>query len=152
MNAAAQAIEVQTELGAFHELGKAYTALAIAQTRRGHLEEATVSFQTAAEALERARYRSGRARAELFCAFLHARRGRLDAALASARWSVEELIAAEVYPTLIMMAEQFLEAIAMADPEISAAAERARGQIQPLDSLDTLQARTAALVTALLES
>jgi hypothetical protein len=52
---AAEAIEAQTELGAHHEIGKAFTALAIAQFRLGQHGPAAVSFQTAAEALERAR-------------------------------------------------------------------------------------------------
>jgi tetratricopeptide (TPR) repeat protein len=148
---AAEAIEVQSELGAFHELGKAYTALAIAQTRLGQHDEATVSFQTATEALERARYRSGRARAELFRAFLHARTSDVDAALASARWAVQELLVAEVYPSLIMMTGQFLETIGIADREITEAAHHACRQIQPLDSLTALRERTGKLVVDLLE-
>jgi tetratricopeptide (TPR) repeat protein len=151
VNTAADAIEVQSELGAFHELGKAYTALAIAQTRLGQHDEATVSFQTATEALDRARYRSGRARAELFRAYLYARTGDVDAALASARWAVQELLVAEVYPSLIMMTGQFLETIGIADPEITEAAHRASRQIQPLDSLSALRERTGRLVVDLLE-
>lgn len=148
--AIAAAIETQQDLGAQHELGKAYTALAVAQLRLGQYEQSAVSFQTAIEALERARYRSGRARAELFRALLYAHAGDRDTAARAARWSVAELIEADVYPTLIMMAGQFLHAIGVRDEYVEAAARRARGQIQAPDSPTAFEARTAALVAALL--
>jgi tetratricopeptide (TPR) repeat protein len=75
IDAAARAIETQQDLGALHELGKAYTALAIAQLRLGELPEAAAALDLACESLDRARYRSGRARAELIRAFVNARRG-----------------------------------------------------------------------------
>ncbi|MFI0352901.1 hypothetical protein [Actinomadura sp. 9N407] len=151
IDAAAEAIEAHSELGVQHELGKAYTALAIAQLRLRQHHEAAVSFQTAAEALERAQYRSGRARAELFRAFLYVRTNDLERAATSARWAVHELLEAEVYPTLVMLAAQLLNAIGAPDEHVTIAAHSARGQLDPLDSTAALEARTEALVMALLE-
>jgi tetratricopeptide (TPR) repeat protein len=148
IRAAAAAIEKQLEHGAQHELGKAYTALAVAQLRLGQHEESAVAFRAAVEALERARYRSGRARAELFRALLYAQTGDFNKAASAARWSVAELIQADVYPTLIMLAGQFLHTIGIADEYVDAAAHRARGQIQ-IPAAD-FEARTAALMSALL--
>ncbi|MBW8485546.1 hypothetical protein [Actinomadura parmotrematis] len=148
---AGEAVETHRELGALHELGKAYTAMAIAHTHLGGFDEAAVAFRSAADALDRARYRSGRARAELFRALLYIRTGYTDHALASARWAVNELIEAEVYPTLIMMAEQVLDAIGVQDAYIASAARDARTRIDALDSLDALRRRSALLVAGMLE-
>ncbi|MGH3393037.1 MAG: hypothetical protein ACRDOO_29580 [Actinomadura sp.] len=150
IGAAAEAIEVQRDMGAMHELGKAYTALAIAQVSLGRHDEAAASFQSATDTLERARYRSGRARAELFRAVLYARTGHVEQAAASTRWAVSELVEAEVYPTLIMMAYQFLDRVGVADDAVTTAAQEARGQTHALDSLDALQDRITHLVSALL--
>ncbi|MFC4053900.1 tetratricopeptide repeat protein [Actinomadura syzygii] len=151
VTAAADAIEAQTELGAHHEIGKAFTALAIAQLRLRQHAPAAASFQTAAEALERARYRSGRARAELFRAFLHARTGDPGRAAESARWALAELVGSEVYPTLIMVAGYLLDDLGAADEHTAEAAARARAQIRPPDLLPSLESRGRDLVTALLE-
>ncbi|TDC74584.1 aminoglycoside phosphotransferase family protein [Actinomadura sp. 7K507] len=152
LDAAADAIEVQTELGAHHEIGKAFTALAIAQCRLGQHAPAAASFQSATEALERARYRSGRARAELFRAFLHARTGDTTSAAASTRWAIAELVAAEVYPTLLMVAGHLLNALDAADEHTAAVTESARAQISPPNLLAFLDERANALVTAMLEN
>ncbi|NKZ05488.1 AAA family ATPase [Actinomadura latina] len=151
LDAAADAIDAQTDLGAHHEMGKAFTALAIAQTRLGQHVPAAASFQTAAEALERARYRSGRARAELFRAFLHARTGRAADAVASARWAIAELVAAEVYPTLLMVAGHLLDTFDAADEHTTTVTDRARAQISPPSLLPFLDDQARALVTAMLE-
>mgnify|MGYP001263287881 CR=1 FL=1 len=123
---AAEAVEVHRELGALHELGKAYTALAQAQLLLGRLQEAATSLEQACDALERARYRSGRARAELLRAFLLARRGLPLKAADSARQAVAELQAVEVYPTLILLAARLLEELGLPDPEVERAAGQAR--------------------------
>ncbi|MFC5182529.1 aminoglycoside phosphotransferase family protein [Actinomadura harenae] len=146
----AAAIAAQTDLGALHEIGKTYTALAIALTRLGRHDRAAAAFETAADFLDRARYRSGRARAELFRALLHVRTGYPHHALASARWAVSELVAAEVYPTLIMMAGQVLDVIGLDDDGIAEAARAATTRIDALDSLDGLQGRTRRLIADLL--
>lgn len=148
---AAEAIETQTRLGAHHEIGKTFTALAIAQLRLGCHEPAAASFQTAAEALDRARYRSGRARAELFRAFLHARTGDLERAAASAHWAIAELLGADVYPTLIMVAGHLLEALGAADASISDVTAESRAQLQPAHLASSLDDRARALVTSMLE-
>jgi tetratricopeptide (TPR) repeat protein len=149
--AAVGAIEQQRTMGALHELGKTFTALAIAQMRLGRHEESAGSFHAAADALDRAGYRSGRARAELFRAFLHARTGHRAEAVAAARWAVAEFVGAEVYPTLIVLAELFLAALNADDAPVRTAASTARTQIDALDSRSALEKRTGHLVTALLE-
>ncbi len=151
IDAAADALDAQTDLGAHHEIGKAFTALAIAQVRLGQYAPAAASFQAATDALERARYRSGRARAELFRAFLHARTGDASAAVASARWAIAELVAAEVYPTLLMVAGHLLDALDAADEHTTAITARARDQISPPNLLPFLDDQARALVTAMLE-
>jgi len=91
---AGRAIEAQREIGAHHELGKAYSALAVAHLRQGELDQAETALHSAFASLDRAGYRSGRARAEFYLAVVHARRGRIDAAVSSFRWAVAELEAA----------------------------------------------------------
>ncbi|MEV4213663.1 hypothetical protein [Micromonospora sp. NPDC049662] len=149
--AAMVAIEVQRTMGAQHEIGKAFTALAIAQLRLGRYDESGGSFRAAADALDKAGYRSGRARAELFRAFLNVRRGRRADAVDAARWAVAELVEAEVYPNLIVLAGQFLDALSERDQQVSDAVAVARDQIDALDSLVALEERGRQLVTALLE-
>ncbi|MGX1811846.1 phosphotransferase [Nocardia sp. NPDC055321] len=128
--AASAAMVVQRELGALHELGKVHTALGIAQLALGNLDAAERAFADACETLERAGYRSGRARAELFRAGLHARRGRRTEAVDGARWAVRELESANVYPGLVLVARAVLAAYGWADPEVSVAAARAHRRIQ----------------------
>ncbi|MFD0000241.1 AAA family ATPase [Nocardia sp. NPDC127526] len=123
--AAATAIAIQRELGALHELGKAHTALGVAQLALGDLDAAERAFADACETLERAGYRSGRARAELFRAGVHARRGRRTEAIAGSRWAVTELEATNVYPTLVLLARTVLAFFGWSDPAVSLAAARA---------------------------
>ncbi|MFE3986956.1 phosphotransferase [Nocardia tengchongensis] len=129
--AAADAIAIQRDLGALHELGKAHTALGIAYLAVGDLEAADRAFADACETLDRAGYRSGRARAELFRAGLHARRGDRAAAVTGARWAVSELEAANVYPALVLLARAVLALFGWSDPAVSLAAARAITRIQP---------------------
>jgi tetratricopeptide (TPR) repeat protein len=147
---AARAIEVQREIGAHHELGKAYTALAIAHMSRGELDQADAAFRSACSSLERARYRSGRARAEFYHAVAHARRGRTDEAHSSLRWAVAELQAADVYPTLIVCAGRVLAALGVTDEGVAAAARTAAGQLQPLGTAADLDAKIGEFVARLL--
>ncbi len=148
--AAPAALEAQQELGALHELGKTHTAIAIAQTRLGDHSEAAESFETACTYLERARYRSGLARAEFFRAFLHASQGHPDRAAACLTRAVGEFVAAEVYPTLIVLAAQALDHLGQPDPDVTRAADAARAGIEPLDSITDLEQRAAALIVAML--
>ncbi|WP_396230961.1 tetratricopeptide repeat protein, partial [Frankia sp. EI5c] len=69
---AGRAVEVHRDIGARHELGKAYTALAVGHLRLGHLDEADAGLRSARQALDEAGYRSGRARAEFYQAIVHA--------------------------------------------------------------------------------
>ncbi|WP_433333533.1 hypothetical protein [Spirillospora sp. CA-294931] len=148
--AAADALETQRQMSAQHEIGKACTALGVAQMRLGQHEESANSFQAAAEALERAGYRSGRARAEFFRAALHARSGRHDEAAASVRWTVAELVGAEVYPTLIMMSGRLLAALGVRDPAVEEAAASARARLRAPVPTEVFDERAAAFVAALL--
>lgn len=145
IDAAAEAIATQRDLGALHELGKAYTALAIAQGGLGRLQEAEASLDLACEVLEQARYRSGRARAELVRAFVHARRGLPEQAAESARWAVQELVSAEVYPTLILLAGRPMKVLGITDGPVERAAASARETLS-----SDLADRTAERVTELL--
>lgn len=148
--AAGAAIEANRELGAQHEQGKAYTALGIAALMLGDLDRAEHAFTSAAGILDAVGYRSGRARAELFMAVLLARRGRGPDAVTSAAWAVAELVAAEVYPTLIVTAERLLELIGRPDAEVSAAAAVARTQLQALPGSERAAAALDTVIGRLL--
>lgn len=141
VNVAHQAIEANTDLGALHELGKAYTALAHAQLAIGNLDEAQTSLELGCDALGKARYRSGRARADLIWAILHARRGRGEDAAAAVRQGVGELLAVEVYPTLLMVGAYLLELLERPDDTVTAAAKAAHSSIEALDSVEALGVR-----------
>jgi hypothetical protein len=151
LSRAAGIISAQQELGALHELGKTHTALAIALFRNKRPAEAAESFEISCDYLERARYRSGRARAELFRGFLHARNGNTDSAVKSITWAVSELVTTQVYPTLILLAERALSQLGQESAEISSAAAAARQALQPLDSIASLEQRIAELANGLLE-
>jgi len=138
---AAQAVKTHRELGALHELGKALTAQGVAQlaligTGRDSadtLARAQLALREAAEVLRRAPYRSGLARAELFSGLVAARLGELDSAVAAVRAAVSELEHTEVYPTLIVAADLAVRRLGRADPDVAAAAVRARRRVQPLE-------------------
>ena len=149
---AGRAIEVQREIGAHHELGKAYSALAVAHLRQGELDQAEAALHSAFASLDRAGYRSGRARAEFYLAVVHARRGRIDAAVSSQRWAVAELEAAAVYPTLIMSAARVLDSLGVSDAAVTAAARGAAGRIQPLGTAEELGAAISEFAADLLGS
>ncbi|OHV48899.1 hypothetical protein [Pseudofrankia sp. BMG5.36] len=144
------AIEVQTEIGAQHELGKCHTAIAVAELRLGNLDRAEPAFDAAVEALTRASYRSGLARARLYRGVLEARRGQVGLARESVCWAVSELEAAEVYPTLVLCAGAALRELGIEDQYVTDACQRAESAIQPLDSLDVLKGRIDALARDLL--
>ncbi|MBF8185570.1 aminoglycoside phosphotransferase family protein [Nonomuraea sp. K274] len=147
---ARKAVEANTDLGAIHEVGKAYSALGQAFLTLGRLDEAADALDSACVALEKARYRSGRARAELLRACLHARCQEPDQAAASARWAVDELVDAEVYPTLIVVADRLLAAVNRRDERVSTAARQAWAAIEPIDSRDALEDRMTHYLRGLL--
>ncbi|MEV0358413.1 hypothetical protein AB0H71_20420 [Nocardia sp. NPDC050697] len=129
--AADRAIRSQRELGALHETGKVYTALGLAELTLGELNAAEGAFDIACDALERAGYRSGRARAELFRGGVRARRGERAAAVECIRWAVRELEEADVYPGLILVGRAVLALYGWTEPDIAAAALRALHRIRP---------------------
>jgi tetratricopeptide (TPR) repeat protein len=143
---ASAAIEIQTEVGAQHELGKCHTAIAVASLRLGRLDAAEAAFDDAVVALTRATYRSGLARASLYRAALETRRGRLDRVRTSVAWAVSELEAAEVYPTLILAAGIALQELGIDDGDVTRAAQRAERAIQPPTTLDDLKGRIHVFV------
>ncbi|WP_241255680.1 aminoglycoside phosphotransferase family protein [Candidatus Protofrankia californiensis] len=148
---AGRAIDVQHDIGARHELGKAYTALAVARLRLGDLEAADTALHAACDALDQAGYRSGRARAELYTGLLHALRGRMDEAVTSLRRTVEELEAADVYPTFVLFAAHTMDCLGVTDSTVTTAARRARTAVQPLDTLDAIEQRLRAYTAELLD-
>jgi tetratricopeptide (TPR) repeat protein len=130
ITAATEAIGMQEQFGAEHELGKIYTAMSLAHLRLGNLSESRQALDRAVEVLDRCGYRSGRARAELANAMWHARSGSPGLAGRCAAWAVAELEAAAVYPTLIMLADSLLERHNLADKQIAAAAARSAASVQ----------------------
>jgi cellobiose-specific phosphotransferase system component IIA len=145
-------IRLHQEAGALHELGKAWTALGVAQTRQGELDAAEVSLCEADQVLRRARYRSGRARAMLFRGMVCLRRGDLQGADEAARESMHRLARAEVYPTLILMGSCLLELMGTVDPCTRAEAERARDAIRATDSTEKIEARMSRLLAVMIHS
>lgn len=150
--AAGEAIHRQRELGALHELGKAYTALGLARLALSELDAADTAFNDACEHLEQAGYRSGRARAELFRAAVCARRGRRPDAIRCARWAISELEATTVYPALILVARAVLALYGWSERDVSAAALRALTRIEPPSpggDLDSAAQRLIARILAI---
>ncbi len=141
VDAALEAIDTQRDVGALHEIGKSRTALALAWTRLGELTRAQEEFERACQDLDRAGYRSGRARAELYRASLLARRGRVPAMIASVRWAVEEFEATEVYPSMILGAAVMLKHLDQRALDVEAAADRARERIHPLEDIARMDTR-----------
>jgi hypothetical protein len=151
ITAAERAIELQRALGAVHELGKAYTALAVARLRLGDTAGARVALDEACELLDSVGYRSGRARAELIRGIMSARDGQLDEAVSAAEWAVDELEASEVYPTVVMIAGHLIDWIDRPSDRIHAAAERARASLTyTADEIADLDDRLAATLSAML--
>jgi aminoglycoside phosphotransferase (APT) family kinase protein len=149
-NSALAAIERQRELGAEHEVGKGYSALGLARIARGDLGGAEHALNEAVAALERAGYRSGRARAELYRAALAGRRGDDEGAERAARWALSELQAAEVYPTLIITAVRLLERLGRPDAGLANLAEQAMRQLRLPDGITDLDERIGAVLERLL--
>ncbi|MFI6588490.1 hypothetical protein [Embleya sp. NPDC050493] len=145
-----EAIALQRDIGALHELGKAYTAKALALLRCGRIAEAEASLETALEVLGRARYRSGTARAQLVRSLILLRRGETENARGTAEWAIREFEGAEVYPTLVLAALHMLRSTGSAQPAHTASLARARAAIRPVDSLGALEARVDAWVATIL--
>jgi hypothetical protein len=97
-------LAAQRELGALHEVGKATSAVALAHLLLDDVDAADLAASEAVDILERARYRSGHARALLVRAYIAARGGDRNSAVTHARACADELTAANVYPTLIWLA------------------------------------------------
>ncbi|MEU6579115.1 hypothetical protein [Streptomyces sp. NPDC046805] len=151
VQAASTAIDAQRDMGALHELGKAYTALSVALLQLNRVDEADAALQTACHELERAQYRSGRARAELTRAILFTRRGDLRAADRSARWAIGELEATEVYPTLVLAACLLTDRLGSSDEAIECSRSQARASVQAIDSAEAVEGRTENVIGRLLE-
>ncbi|MFJ4780252.1 hypothetical protein [Streptomyces sp. NPDC088762] len=148
---AGSALEVQLDLGAQHEIGKVYTAMGIAQTRLGRLDRAEQSFHNANAALDRAGYRSGRARADMFRAFLLLRRGEREATRDLLLHAAREFEICQVYPSLILAIHRAAERIGVADQEIMALAERARPSLRIPGAAEDLDQRTEDVLSMFIE-
>ncbi|MEU9503654.1 hypothetical protein [Streptomyces sp. NPDC048196] len=147
---AAEALAVQRELGAQHEIGKAYTAMAMAQIRLGQPERASSSFLSAYAALDRAGYRSGRARADMYRAFLLLQQGDRGGALSTWRRAVAEFKACDVYPSLVMAIHRAAVRLGEEDGGLADAALCARAGLRPLGTLDALEHRTDEVLSLFL--
>lgn len=141
VGAARRAIEQQSEVGALPEVGKSRTALALAHIRLGELTGAERELEAACADLDRARYRSGRARAELFRAALFAKLGHLPEMITSVTWAVQEFEAADGYPTMIIGAATALQRVGNPLAEVTAAADRAWYRIKGLEPTTMMQRR-----------
>ncbi|MGV9817942.1 phosphotransferase [Nocardia xishanensis] len=150
IEAAGTAITRQRELGAMHELGKAYTALGLARLSLGELDAAEHALAEACEILDRVGYRSGRARAELFRAGVFARRGQRDDAVRSVRWAISEFEGANVYPGLVLVARAVLALFGWIEPDVSRAAAAARLRIQPPTPGRSMDLAAAQLISRVL--
>lgn len=148
---AGAALEVQRDLGAQHEIGKVYTAMAIAQLRLGRLERSEAAFRNANTALDQAGYRSGRARADMFRAFLLLRRGEREATRDLLLHAARELETCQVYPSLITAIHGAAERVGLVTPELMAAAERARPLLRPLGTVEDLDRRTGEVLSMFLD-
>lgn len=146
------ALEVQRDLGAQHEIGKTCTAKAIALVRLSRWEEAEDAFRNANTALDRAGYRSGRARSDMFQAFLHWRRGDRDTTKQLLHHAAREFETCQVYPSLILTTLSAAERMDLHTPELEFLAERARPHLRPLGSLEDLNRRTDEVLTWLFET
>lgn len=147
---AGEALIVQRELGAQHEIGKTYTAMAMAQTRLGQYERASSSFLSAYAALDRAGYRSGRARADMYRAFLLLQQGDRSQALATLRRATAEFEACDVYPSLVLAIHRVAVRLGEDDQDLAGAALRARSGLRPLGTLDALEHRTDEMLSLFL--
>ncbi|WP_377271321.1 phosphotransferase [Peterkaempfera sp. SMS 1(5)a] len=139
LDLAPDAVAAQVELGAKPEIGKAYTAMALACLGLGELDRCRAALELAVANLHQAGYRSGLARAELVRSLLLARTGNPGEAAAAAGRAVAEFEATEVYPSLILAADQALRLQGLADTAVSAAADEARAKIEPFGSMEQLE-------------
>ncbi|MEV4625363.1 aminoglycoside phosphotransferase family protein [Micromonospora sp. NPDC049523] len=147
--AAHAALARQREIGADHEIGKAYCALGLAHTALGELGAAEHALTEAVAAFERSAYRSGRARAELYRAALSARLGRHTEALASIRWAIAELETVEVYPTLVIAGVRLAERLGAPAPDLEAAVTRARAALRLPEGVTDLDRRIGGVLELL---
>ena len=145
LGVADDALDANTDIGSRTSIGKCYTAMAVALMQLDRVPEAQAAFNTAFDELERVGYRSGRARAAVFQAFLYARTGAAAAAVSAARQGVAGLEDTDVYPTVIVLAQQLMMVLGPDQPAISQAADRALSRIsyagcatQLIDRLQTL--------------
>ncbi|MFB0629005.1 hypothetical protein [Streptomyces sp. AB3(2024)] len=148
---AGAALGIQRELGAQHEIGKVYTAMAVAQTRLGRLDRAEQSFHNANTALDLAGYRSGRARADMFRAFMYLRRGEPARTGDLLVHAAREFEICQVYPSLIVAIHRAAERAGLNDPELTAMADRARPVVRPLGDPAAAQRRMEDVLSMFVE-
>lgn len=140
-------ITLHQESGTLHELGKAWTALGVARIHLGELAAADAALTEARTVLDRARYRSGGARAELFHGVLRLRRGDRGGAELAARGALRELAGTEVHPTLILLACALLERMGTDDELSRRETVRARAAITAADPAGAIEARMHDVLT-----
>ncbi|MFV0258375.1 MAG: hypothetical protein ACK5PP_08015 [Acidimicrobiales bacterium] len=143
--AANDAIAAHAKHGPQQELGKSYTALALAELRLGNLHRAEIALDAADKALTKTQHRSGLAMAGLLRAFLLARRGRLDDAADRARAAVAEFVSARAHPTMMLLAQELLELIGLPHRGVATEADHARSRLEA-DLTGHTRAASAALL------
>lgn len=141
-----KAHDLQTEIGSEVELGKLWSARALAELGLGDLESSGTSLQRGITHLRRAGYESGLARAEFYQSLWAALKGDVPFALASADASIQKLVRAGVYPSLIVAAVRLCEMLGQPSPERSRIECEARKSLHYLDQSKTVDERISTTV------
>jgi tetratricopeptide (TPR) repeat protein len=147
--AAQRAIELNDELGSHLEVGKAHAARAIARLTLG---DATAAGDDAERALQiqlGVGYRMGQCQARLISAFALLESD-VDAAAELAQRVMDDLFAAQAYPTLILLAERLLERLKRSADCPREAVSWAGEAIEWLDGAETGHARLDDLTRTLI--
>jgi tetratricopeptide (TPR) repeat protein len=138
--------DFHSEMGSEVELGKLWSARALAELGLGDLESSRASLHKGITHLRRAGYESGLARAELYLSLLAALKSDVPLALASADASIQKLAKAGVYPALIVVAVKLCEMLGQPSLERSRIERDARKSLLFLDPSKTVDERISTTV------
>ncbi|MDX2852468.1 hypothetical protein PV342_29285 [Streptomyces sp. PA03-3a] len=143
------ALDAHRMTGLVREVGKVHTAVALANVRMGRLDDAEAALVRADEALDRASYRSGKARNLLIRAFVLRQRGHSPEALDALCQVAAEFRATEVYPDLALLTGRAIRRIGAVPGHILQAEEWARTMFHPVESFTDWSERVESLVVEL---
>ncbi len=144
-----RAIELNQEINAYHEIGKAYTARATAYLLLNQIAEAQAAIEHGLEALTQAGYRSGLARAQIIAAIIQARKNHLDESSLLLQSAVADLQQVGVYPSLIMAAERVANILHLASKPTADIVAWARANFQCLGNFEDFNTQLDKWVAAL---